>query len=48
MLRANFGPRMAGVLLPALVDLTTPEDIVVFNFGLWSNDLVVSITTAHS
>lgn len=39
MLRANFGPRMANVLLPALADLSTPDDIVVMNFGLWSNDM---------
>lgn len=38
MLRANFGPRMANVLLPALAELTASQDIVVMNFGLWSND----------
>ena len=39
MLRANFGPRMATVLLPAIVELSAPHDIVVMNFGLWSNQL---------
>ena len=28
---------MATVLLPALVELVAPHDIVVMNYGLWSN-----------
>ena len=39
MLRANFGPRMGNVLLPAIADLSAPQDIVILNFGLWSNNL---------
>lgn len=39
MLRANYGPRMASVMLPALAKLTKDEDIVVMNFGLWSNNM---------
>lgn len=39
MLRANFGPRMGNVLLPAIADLAAPHDIVIMNFGLWSNNL---------
>ena len=39
MLRANFGPRVASVIIPALTKIADPEDIVVMNFGLWSNSL---------
>lgn len=39
MLRANYGPRMASVIIPALTRLARDEDIVVMNFGLWSNSL---------
>lgn len=39
MLRANFGPRMGQVLLPAIAELSAPQDIVIMNFGLWSNNL---------
>ena len=39
MLRVNFGPRMASVMLPALTQITDPQDIVVLNFGLWSNSI---------
>lgn len=39
LLRANYGPRMAGVMLPALTQITDPQDMVVLNFGLWSNSM---------
>ena len=39
MLRANFGPRMANVMLPALGDITDVDDVVVLNYGLWANNM---------
>lgn len=38
-LRGNYAPRISNVMLPALKQLADPRDIVLFNFGLWSNDM---------